>query len=172
MTRLRWVNRSLRCQSQCKASQPHFLRFRVRIIFRPFRDFALWNVSGSNRWSRRFSDQSALIWPALGDQELKPSQGSFYGPYPQYGWDFPEEIPERPRKRSQSVSWNFPREYGWDAPSPIIQGIWGFQSISRVLSPPVRLGTPLFSEVVPERASQNWSWNSQQYWEYFWFWEF
>ena len=38
--------------------------------------------------------------------------------------------PERPRKRSQSVSWNSPREYGWDAPSPIIQGIWGFQSIS------------------------------------------
>ena len=24
---------------------------------------------------------------------------------------------------SQSVSWNSPREYGWDAPNPIIQGI-------------------------------------------------
>ena len=34
--------------------------------------------------------------------------------------------------------------------------------------PPVRLGTPLFSEVVPERASQSWSWNSQQYWGYSW----
>ena len=33
------------------------------------------------------------------------------------------KIPERPRKRSQSVSWNFPREYGWDPPNPIIQGI-------------------------------------------------
>ena len=33
------------------------------------------------------------------------------------------KIPERPRKRSQSVSWNSPREYGWDAPNPIIQGI-------------------------------------------------
>ena len=33
------------------------------------------------------------------------------------------KIPERPRKRSQSVSWNFPREYGWDAPNPLIQGI-------------------------------------------------
>ena len=33
------------------------------------------------------------------------------------------KIPERPRKRSESVSWNFPREYGWDAPSPMIQGI-------------------------------------------------
>ena len=32
-------------------------------------------------------------------------------------------IPERPRKRSPSVSWNSPREYGWDPPNPIIQGI-------------------------------------------------
>ena len=31
------------------------------------------------------------------------------------------------------------------------------------LSPSARLGTPLFSEVVPERAFQSWSWNSQQY---------
>ena len=30
--------------------------------------------------------------------------------------------------------------------------------------PPVRLGTPLFSEVGPERASQSRSWNSQQCW--------
>ena len=53
------------------------------------------------------------------------------GPHPQYGWDFrgrnsgkiPEFLPERPRKRSESVSWNFPREYGWDAPNPTIQGI-------------------------------------------------
>ena len=33
--------------------------------------------------------------------------------------------------------------------------------------PPVLLGTHLFSEVVPERASQSRSWNSQQYWGYF-----
>ena len=79
------------------------------------------------------------------------------------------KIPERPRKRSQSVSWNSPEEYGWDAPNPIIQGIWGFQSVSRILSPPVRLGTPLSSELVPERASQSRSWNSQQYWGHFWF---
>ena len=77
------------------------------------------------------------------------------------------KIPERPRKRSQSVSWNFPREYGWDAPNPIIQGIRGFQSVSIIVSPRVRLGTPLFPELVPERASQSWSWNSQQYWGYF-----
>ena len=40
------------------------------------------------------------------------------GPYPQYGWDFPEEIPEKFRKDPGSVSWNCPREYGWDAPNP------------------------------------------------------
>ena len=56
------------------------------------------------------------------------------------------KIPERPRKHSRSVSWNSPREYGWDPPNPIIHGIWGFQRISRTLSPPVRLGTPLLSE--------------------------
>ena len=28
------------------------------------------------------------------------------------------KIRERPRKRSQSVSWNSPREYGWGAPNP------------------------------------------------------
>ena len=33
------------------------------------------------------------------------------------------KIPERPRKRSQSVSWNSLREYGWDSPNPTIQGI-------------------------------------------------
>ena len=46
------------------------------------------------------------------------------------------KIPERPRKRSQSVSWNSRREYGWDAPNPIIQGIWGFQSVFPEFPPP------------------------------------
>ena len=32
-------------------------------------------------------------------------------------------IPERPRKRSRSLSWNSPREHGWDPPDPIIRGI-------------------------------------------------
>ena len=42
-------------------------------------------------------------------------------PRPQYGWDFPEEVPERHRKRFRSFSWNSLREYGWDAPNPIIR---------------------------------------------------
>ena len=28
------------------------------------------------------------------------------------------KIPERPRKRSQSLSWNSPQEYCWDPPNP------------------------------------------------------
>ena len=54
------------------------------------------------------------------------------------------KIPERPRKRSQSVSWNSPREYGWDAPNPTIQGILRFQSISRILFPPCTAGDASF----------------------------
>ena len=34
-------------------------------------------------------------------------------------------------------------------------------------SPPQYGWGRLFSELVPERASQSWSWNSQQYWGYF-----
>ena len=69
-------------------------------------------------------------------------EGGFW-PHPQYGWDFPEEF-----QISLESTAGIPQ-------NPIIQCIWGFQSISRSLSPPVRLGTPLFSEVVPVRASQS-----------------
>ena len=73
------------------------------------------------------------------------------------------KIPERPRKRSQSVSSNFPREYGWDVPFEASRAFPKF-------SPPPQYGWGrlFFSEVVPERASQSCSWNSQQYWGYFW----
>ena len=40
----------------------------------------------------------------------------------------------RPWNRTQSVSWNTPRKYGWEAPSPTIQSK-GVQSVSRILSP-------------------------------------
>ena len=40
---------------------------------------------------------------------------------------------ERPWKHSQSVSWNSLREYGWDPPSPIIQGTWGVQNFQNSL---------------------------------------
>ena len=46
-----------------------------------------------------------------------------YGPYAQYSWDFPEEIPERLRKDPGDALWNSPREYDWDPSCPIIQGI-------------------------------------------------
>ena len=54
------------------------------------------------------------------------------------------KIPERLRKHSQSVPWNSRREYGWGAPNPIIKGIWGFQSISRIISPPSAAGGASF----------------------------
>ena len=65
-------------------------------------------------------------------------QRLFSRPHPQHSWDFPEEIlekSERTRKRSQSFSWNSPREYGWDPPNPIIQGIWSLHNIPE-FSPP------------------------------------
>ena len=96
----------------------------------------------------RFAANSAsLIQIAAISWAITPSTGTFW-----------RQIPERPRKRSESVSWNSPQEYGWDPPSPIIQAIWSLQSISRILSPSV-LGTPLVSDAVPKRASQSWSGN-------------
>ena len=73
-----------------------------------------------------------------------------------------------PPKNSQNFSWNCPREYSWEPQSPTSQGIWALQTVSRILSPSRRLATPLFSEVGSERASQSWSWNSQQYRGHFW----
>ena len=74
------------------------------------------------------------------------------------------KILERPRKRSQSVSWNSPREYDWDLPSPIIQGILGLPEHFQNSLPLSTAGDLFFPEMVPERASQSWSCNSQQYW--------
>ena len=50
----------------------------------------------------------------------------YRGPYPQYGWHFPEETPEKFRKDPGNALRAFPGipvEYGWDAPNPINQGI-------------------------------------------------
>ena len=63
--------------------------------------------------NRKFEIASALgiyTIPNLGTQIAQC--GAILRPYPQCGWDFLEEVPERLRKRSQSVSWNSPREYG------------------------------------------------------------
>ena len=35
----------------------------------------------------------------------------------------PEKFRKDPGNALRAFSWNFPREYGWDAPNPIIQGI-------------------------------------------------
>ena len=71
-------------------------------------------------------------------------------PYPQYGWDFLEEIPETSGKTPETLSeffWNFPREYGWDAPSPIIQGR---------LKPPEHLQNSLPLSTTAVLLFQNW----------------
>ena len=81
-------------------------------------------------------------------------RGFLLRPYPQYDWDFPEEIPEKIGKTPETPSepfLEFPSRVRLGSPKPYI---------SRLLKPPMRLGTP---EVVPKRASQSWSWNSHQY---------
>ena len=54
-----------------------------------------------------------------------------FGPYPQYGWDFPEEIPEKFRKdpgNAQSVSWNFFSRVRLGSPKPVME----FPAVLRV----------------------------------------
>ena len=62
------------------------------------------------------------------------------GPYPHY-WDFPEEIPEKLRKRSQSVSWNPPPRVRLRSPKPYNSRVPEHFQNSLL---PVRLGAPLF----------------------------
>ena len=90
---------------------------------------------------------------------------------PQYG-DFPEEIPENSRKTPEKLSerfLEFPSRVRLGCPKPYNSRDLRLPEQFQNSLPPVRLGTPLFSEVVPERASQSWSWNSWQYWGYFWY---
>ena len=92
---------------------------------------------------------------------------SHYGPYPQYGWDFPEEIPEKFRKDPGNALRAFPGipvESTAGIPQTLqLKAFEASRAFPEFSQPPVRLGAFLFSEVVPERASQSWSWNSQQY---------
>ena len=81
------------------------------------------------------------------------------GPHPWYGWDFPEEIPERLRKDAgnalRAFPGSFPSRVRLGCPKPYNSRHLRLpEQNSRILSPPVRLGALLFSEVVPERASQ------------------
>ena len=72
----------------------------------------------------------------------------------------PETLSERFLEFSSRVRLGPPKHYN----SRHLKAPEHFQNC---LPPPVRLETLLFSEVVPERASQSRSWNSQQYWGYF-----
>ena len=94
-------------------------------------------------------------------QVLRDGDHKVQGQCPQYGRNS-GKIPERPRKRSQSVSWNSPREYGWDLPNPIVKAFEASRAFPQFSPPQYGWGSSFFSEVVPERASQSQSWNSQQ----------
>ena len=77
------------------------------------------------------------------------------------------KILERPRKRSQSGFLEFPlSRVRLGCPKPYNSRHLRLPEHFQNYLLPVRLGALLFSEVVPERASQSRSWNSQQYWGY------
>ena len=97
----------------------------------------MWAMIRPRFWEQCIASRKFLWWKGLGVWAIPPVRLALSGRNS-------GKTPERPRKRSQSVSWNSRQEYGWDAPNPIIQGIWGFQSVSRIISPPVRLGALLF----------------------------
>ena len=67
----------------------------------------------------RFTLQFFMLFSGLNLRRLGFSRFLFLGwaiPPSTAGtfWKIFLKIPERPRKRSQSISWNSPREYGWD----------------------------------------------------------
>ena len=85
-------------------------------------------------------------------------------PHPQYGWDFPERTPEKFRKDPGNALRAFPGiplESTAGIPQTLqFKAFEGSRAFPEFSPPPVRLGTLLFSEVFPERASQSRSWNS------------
>ena len=121
--------------------------------------FTVWGLSRifyleisriSGKWTylkRRLFQGPLLLNPVLG--HTPSTAGTFrkkfrknYGKTPETLSECFLEFPSRVRLGSSQKA------------RPGIQGIWGFQIISRILSPSVWRGTNLFSEVVPERASQ------------------
>ena len=92
-------------------------------------------------------------------EEHKPREDGPFGPHPQYGWDFPEEIPEKFRKDPGNALRAFPgiplKSTAGIPQALQFKAFEGSRAFQKSL-PPVPLGTPLFSEVVPERYSQSW----------------
>ena len=98
-----------------------------------------------------------------------PTSGASNGPYPQYSCDFPEDIPEKFRKDPGNALRAFPGislESTAGMPQTLSFKAFEASRASPEFSPPQYGWGHLvfFSELVPERASQSWSWNSQQYW--------
>ena len=87
-------------------------------------------------------------------------KGSFTGSHPQYGWEVQEEIPGKFRKDPGNALRAFPGiPLKSTAGIPLALSFKAFEA-SRAFpefSPPPQyaLGTPLFPQVAPERASQS-----------------
>ena len=84
-------------------------------------------------------------------------------------------IPANSGKTPETLSELFPEfpsreRLGCPKPYNLRQAFEGSRAFPAFSTPPARRGTRrlFFSEVVSERASQSWSWNSQQHWGYFW----
>ena len=74
------------------------------------------------------------------------------GIYPQYSWDFPKEILKNSRDPGNTLKAcpGTPlKKVRLGTPKPYTSSHLNAQERSRILSPSIRLGTPLFSEVVP-----------------------
>ena len=80
---------------------------------------------------------------------------------PLSGWDFPEEILGKTPETLSELFLEFPSRVRLGSPKPYHSMHLRLPEHFKNSLPTVRLGTPLFSEVVPERASQSRSWKSQ-----------
>ena len=117
------------------------------------------------------------VWGQTSGTRGECSQCKFFetlvtmGCTPKYGWDFPEEIPEKFQKdlgNAFRALPGIPSRVGLGSPKPYNSRHLRLpEYFQNCPPPPIRLGTLLFSEVVPDKASQSRSWNSHQYWGYF-----
>ena len=133
--------------------------FPLRCLFSFFLPVLFCSLFGGN--SRRIvtSIQRSRNWNSRhNDQRICNVVRKLIGLYPQYVWDFPEEIPENFQKDPGNALRAFPGiplESTAGIPQTLsFKAFEASRALPELSLPPVRLGTPLFSEVVPERPSQ------------------
>ena len=104
--------------------------------------------------------------------DLGNSGNSFLGHTPSTAGTFRKKFLKNSGKTPETLSelfLEFPSRVRLGSPKPYnSRHLTAPEHFQNSLNPPpVWLGRLLFSEVLPERASQSRSWNSQQYWGYF-----